>query len=498
MGQASLLRAVFIVGLVAGGCSMTDDLGPWFEGSSDVGLVNAPGKTTFDSETGDYLLTGSGENIWGTADAFHFAWSKLEGDLRLEADVEFQGNGGNPHRKAGWMVRAGLEADDPYVDAAVHGDGLISFQFRRRKGADTEEFQAVSTAPGLIRLDRTGELFSLFVISADGSEEPVGSVLMDLPLAPYVGLFITAHDNELSESARFKRLVRKNRVPLPDEERVTESTLETFDLQSGKRQVVYRNLGLFEAPNWTRDGSEFLFNRDGRLYRIPASGGEPTLLETGSAGRCNNDHGYSPDGNWLAISHAPEDRSLIYVLSAEGGEPRLVTKNGPSYWHGWSPDGKTLAYCAERGGEYDIYTIPAGGGTETRLTSAPGLDDGPDYSPDGRFLYINSERSGLMKIWRISPDGKTQEQVTFDNEFADWFPHPSPDGRQFVFLSYDRSVKGHPPNREVVLRVMPIEGGNPSVLAHLYGGQGTINVPSWSPDSGRFAFVSYRTVLPGW
>ncbi len=498
MGQASLLRMIFVVGLVSAGCSMTPDLGPWFERASDVGVVSEAGTTSFDPETGDYVLSGSGDNIWATSDAFHYAWCRLEGDLRLEAEVEFQGEGGNPHRKAGWMVRSGLEPDDPYVDVAVHGDGLIGMQFRRRKGAETEEYRAVSTAHALVRLERTGELFSLSVIGPDGSEEPVGALLLDLPSNPYVGLFITSHDNSRTESVRFKRLARENRVPLSDEERVTESTLETFDLESGKRQVVHRNEGLFEAPNWTRDGTEFLFNSDGKMYRLPVSGGELTQLDTGTAVRCNNDHGFSPDGKWLAVSHAPEGQSLIYVLLSEGGEPRLVTRQGPSYWHGWSPDGKTLAYCAEREGEFDIYTIPVGGGQETRLTSAPGLDDGPDYAPDGKFIYINSERSGLMKIWRISPDGKIQEQVTFDNEFADWFAHPSPDGKQFVFLSYDRSVKGHPPNREVLLRSMPMDGGNPTVLTHLFGGQGTINVPSWSPDSKRFAFVSYRKILPGW
>jgi Tol biopolymer transport system component len=187
---------------------------------------------------------------------------------------------------------------------------------------------------------------------------------------------------------------------------------------------------------------------------------------------------------------------LIYVLPATGGEPRLVTPLGPSYWHGWSPDGRTLTYCAQRNGEFDIYTIPVEGGAETRLTTAAGLDDGPDYSPDGKFIYFNSERSGVMRIWRMAPDGTGQEQVTFDEAYADWFPHPSPDGKWVVFLSYDRAVKGHPPNHDVVLRLMPAGGGAPKVIAKLFGGQGTINVPSWSPDSTRFAFVSYRLLPP--
>lgn len=275
-----------------------------------------------------------------------------------------------------------------------------------------------------------------------------------------------------------------------------ESTLEIIEVATGARQVVYRAPEHFEAPNWSRDGTFLVFNRAGRLYRVPTTGGTPEAIDTGTASRLNNDHGFSPDGRLLAISHSPERQSLIYVLPATGGEPRLVTPLGPSYWHGWSPDGKKLTYCAQRNGEFDIYTIPVEGGAETRLTTAPGLDDGPDYTADGRFIYFNSERGGVMRIWRMAADGTGQEQVTFDDAYADWFPHPSPDGRWIVFLSYDKAVKGHPPNHDVVLRLMPLAGGTPKVIAKLFGGQGTINVPSWSPDSSRFAFVSYRLMTP--
>jgi TolB protein len=274
-----------------------------------------------------------------------------------------------------------------------------------------------------------------------------------------------------------------------------ESSLEILTIATGEREVVYSARAHFEAPNWSRDGASLLFNQAGRLYVLPLDTRQPQLLDTGEATRCNNDHGFSPDGKWIALSHSPQDRSLIYVVPAEGGTPRLVTEKGPSYWHGWSPDGQTLAYCAERDGEYDVYAIPAAGGPERRLTASPGLDDGPDYAPDGS-IWFNSERSGLMKIWRMGPDGSNQRQMTYDDEWADWFPHPSPDGRWVVFLSYDRSVQGHPPNKDVVLRLMPLEGGEPRIIARLFGGQGTLNVPSWSPDSRRFAFVSYRTLGP--
>ncbi len=280
----------------------------------------------------------------------------------------------------------------------------------------------------------------------------------------------------------------------PEEKKIRlESSLEIFSVDSFSRKILYKAEQHFEAPNWSRDGENLIFNSDGKIYILPVKGGEPKLLNTGFATHCNNDHGISPDNNEFVVSHHEEKsgKSMIYILPMKGGAPRLVTANAPSYWHGWAPDGKTLAYCAERNGEFDIYTIPTVGGKETRLTTAAGLDDGPDYTVDGNFIYFNSMRTGKMKIWKMKPDGSAQEQVTFD-EYNDWFAHPSPDGKWLVFVSYEKEVEGHPANKNVLLRMMPMEGGTPIVLARLFGGQGTINVPSWSPDSKQFAFVSYR------
>ena len=270
-----------------------------------------------------------------------------------------------------------------------------------------------------------------------------------------------------------------------------ESRLEIVDIGTGARRIVHRGNVRFEAPNWSRDGRHLLINQQGALYRVPIDGGPPTRLDIGAVEGCNNDHGYSPDGTLLAISCRPS--SSIYVVAAEGGTPRLLTSQTPSYWHGWSPDGRTLAYVGRRGDDFDIYTMSVDGGPETRLTTAAGLDDGPDYTPDGRWIYFNSVRTGTMRIWRMRPDGSGQEQVTFDTAYADWFPHPSPDGKWLVWVSFDATVDGHPPHKDVVLRILSLEDpeARPRVLFPLFGGQGTINVPSWSPDGTRFAFVSY-------
>lgn len=219
-------------------------------------------------------------------------------------------------------------------------------------------------------------------------------------------------------------------------------------------------------------------------------------IDSGFANSCNNDHVLSPNHREIAVSHhtAADGKSRIYIFPLCGGQPRLITALGPSYLHGWSPDGGALAYCAERGGEYDIYTIPVEGGEETRLTDSPGLNDGPEYSPDGRHIWFNSVRTGLMQIWRMKTDGSEQTQMTFD-ESNSWFPHVSPDGETVVYITYrkgDVDPGDHPANKHVELRAMSSEGGSYRVLAKLFGGQGTINVNSWSPDSTHIAFVSYE------
>ena len=289
-----------------------------------------------------------------------------------------------------------------------------------------------------------------------------------------------------------------------------EYSLETIAIDSAERNVVYHTRDHIEAPNWSRDGKFLLFNFKGGIYKLPITsddkpaiqpGSKPQLLDTGAAKKCNNDHGISFDGTQLAVSSRGDDKkSLIYVLPINGGEARLVTPLSPSYWHGWSPDDKTLTYCAERDGNFDVYTIPTAGGEEKRLTTNPGLDDGPEYSPDGRFIYFNSERNGTMEIWRMKPDGSEQQPVVSD-EYRNWFPHLSPDGKWMVFISFGKDVipDEHPENRDVMLRLMPVAGGEIRVLAKLFGGQGTLNVPSWSPDSKKLAFVSVtKPVPPDW
>jgi Tol biopolymer transport system component len=388
-----------------------------------------------------------------------------------------------------------------------------------------------------VRIVKEGDYFRLWVAGVDGKfmlAGATGKIVLTEPF--YVGIGVCSHDNSVVETAKFANVELREfnsstdkaqspggvnvgaRAPTPNAMSASDqrsgkghqgadaglktgatrklySMMEIIDAESLSRRAIYVAEGRYEAPNWMPDGKRLLFNRNGRIETIPVEGGAATLLDTGFAARCNNDHGISPDGKWLVVSDnsAENHESLIYLLPIGGGTPRRITKNGPSYWHGWSPDGRVLAFVGQRNGEFDIYNISTEGGEEKQLTTAKGLDDGPEYTPDGRWIYFNSVRTGQMHIWKMKPDGSEQTQVTFDDA-NDWFPHFSPDGQKMVFLTFDRSVEGHPENKDVMLRIMNMKDGKITVAAKLFGGQGTINVPSWSPDGRKFAFVSYAMV----
>lgn len=275
-----------------------------------------------------------------------------------------------------------------------------------------------------------------------------------------------------------------------------KSILQVYNIEKAQSRILKVFDTHIEAPNWTIHGARLVYNSFGHIYLFDLSSCESTLIETGNCTHCNNDHVLSADGKQIAISAGTDDylESRIWTLPLGGGEPRLITPLSPSYLHGWSPDGKTLAYCAERNGNYDVFTIPSTGGQETRLTTVDGLDDGPEYSPDGRHIWFNSVRSGLMHIWRMNSDGTEQTQMT-DDEFNNWFPHVSPDGENVIFVSYDPAqVKpgDHPANKDIKIRMMSVQGGKIETLLDAFGGQGTMNVNSWAPNSREFSFVTYE------
>ena len=472
-----------------------------FSSNSDVGEVKKAGNTVYDAASGQYTVEGSGTNMWYKRDDFQFAWKQLKGDFILTTRAKFVGKGADPHRKMGLIIRSGLEADSAQTSAVVHGDGLTSLQFRRRKGENTEEVKAALTAADVIQLQRKGDKFIMSV--ARFGEPFVTTEVSDISLGEnvYAGLFICSHNPDVSEKAIFSDVqitvpAKDNFVPYRD---YIGSRLEILDIAAGTRKVIYTVGDSLQAPNWTRDGKSLIYNRNGRLYRFDLNKNSPAEINTDFAVNNNNDHVLSFDGKWLGISnHSKDDnnQSVVYVLPTSGGAPERITAKSPSYLHGWSPDGKWLIYTGGRNNNFDIYKISVDGGDEIRLTDAEALDDGSEFSPDGNYIYFNSTRSGLMQIWRMKPDGSSQEQVTSD-EFNNWFPHISPDGKWIMMISYlkgDVAPADHPFYKQVYLRVMPVSGWQPKVVAYVYGGQGTINVPSWSPDSKRIAFVSNSEV----
>ncbi len=472
-----------------------------FAAHADVG--RARGSASYDPRQQSYLVAGSGQNMWGTRDDFHLVWKRMTGNFILSTRARFIGPGVEAHRKIGWTIRPSLDTSSAHVTAALHGNGLMSLQFRRQTGGITEEVVSPDSLPdadAVIQLERRDGAYLMSV--AQFGDTLVTQQLANVSLLDtvYVGLFVCAHNDTVMERATFSNVrittpAKRDFVPYDD---YIGSNLEILDVAAGNATIVHSYRGSFQAPNWTHDGQALIYAQEGRLYRFALSTRSAAAINTGFATSNNNDHVLSFDGRMMGISHhAVEDSgaSVVYTLPATGGTPTRVTAKGPSYLHGWSPDGRWLTYTGERGGELDVYKIPTAGGEEIRLTTAPGLDDGPEYTPDGAYIYFNSSRSGRMQIWRMRPDGTVQEQITNDG-FNNWFPHLSPDGKWIAYLAFppDVAPDDHPFYKHVLLRLMPAGGGPARVIAYLYGGQGTINVPSWAPDGTRLAFVSNSAI----
>lgn len=477
-----------------------------FEHQANIGDPKLQGSATYDAATQQYHLKGAGYNIWFERDEFQYLYNELEGDFILTANFAFKGAGTDPHRKIGWMVRESTNAAAAHASAVLHGDGLTVLQWRVLRGAfmrdPEDEIFAPKPAYQIIQLERSGKQITMRAAHPGEPLQVIGSQVMEtLGGKVLAGLFICSHNPEVAEEA----MVWNVRIdkPVGDDynpgrQGYLGCRLETLDVFNGERKVIFEKNGRFEAPNWMPDGTKLLFNMDGGIYKIPVGGGEVEKLNTGTVQRNNNDHGISFDGKLLAISSHREGLagggSSVYVLPLEGGEPKLITEETPSYWHGWAPNNEEVVYVAQRGGNlYNIYRKNIKGGKEVALTNLKAGEhvDGCEYSPDGKYIYYNGSHTGTMQIWRMKPDGSAREQLTF-NETNDWFPHLSPDGKWMVYIAFPPTipVNSHPSYKRVTLNLMPANGGPSRVIAYLYGGQGTINVPSWSPDSRHISFVS--------
>jgi Tol biopolymer transport system component len=478
-----------------------------FSTSEDIGNPKIKGSASYNSTEQSYAIKGAGYNVWFARDEFHYAYRKISGDFIITAEFELIGKGVTAHRKTGWMIRPSTGEDDMHITGTLHGDGLTVMQWRTAKGKEMrdpeDEFFSPKNNYSIIRMERTGKTISMLAAHPGEPLQLIGSYTPEnLPDEVLVGVFVAAHNADALEEAKVWNVRIDKPVAddyNPNRTRFLGTRMEIVNVADGKRKIIHEHTGRFEAPNWMPDGKKLLFNQDGSLWTIPIEGGTPQKLNTDFADRNNNDHGISFDGKMLAISHhrqgLPGGGSTVYVLPLAGGALKQITEKTPSYWHGWSSDGKFVYYVAQREGSpsYNIYKAAVAGGDEIRLTNNINTHaDGPEGSPDGKYIYYNANPTGTMQIWRMKPDGTGQQQLTFD-EYNNWFPHISPDGKWMAIISFPATINpnDHPSYKRVMLRLMPLtQPGAPKVIAYLYGGQGTINVPSWSPDSKSLAFVS--------
>ena len=471
-----------------------------FDENGDVGEPKLKGNTVYNKDDQTYLLSGAGKNVWTNLDQFQFVWKKIKGDFIIKATAKFIGKGVAGHRKIGIMARDKLTTDSRYVDGTFHGGLplLTSLQYRLSDGDTTGQIAVSSIHPTEIEFERSGNTFT-FSATTFGENYKTVKKEMGLNDEAFVGLYICSHIDTVMEQAIFSnvRIIfppKKDYRPYKD---YLGSNLEVMDVATGHRKILYRAPGSIQAPNWSKDGKYLIYNSaEGLIYKYQLSDNAITPINTGFAKNNNNDRVLSFDGKILGISNYMGEKrtSTVFILPVTGSDnPTKITSedSGHSYFHSWSPDGKKLLFTGLRNKQWDIWSIDIATKKETNLTNMTTLDDGAEYTPDGKWIYFNSVRTGTMKIWRMKPDGSNQEQVTFD-EYNDWFPHISPDGKWIVYISFPKEIDPttHPFYQKVYFRLMPTSGGVPKAIAYVYGGQGSMNVPSWSPDGKRIAFVS--------
>ncbi len=498
----------------------------FFEGRSDIGgsappaassaasahalpstaLRSSTGSAAYDPVSNVYTLTSAGANTWYHVDNFTYLWKKASGDLALTADISFPrhtySHDPNPHRKGILMFRQALGAGAAYAAVGAHGSGMTALQYRRVRGDDTEDIELNVDAPKTVRIEKRGDTFTLFLSMHGESLHQAGaSVTLHLKAPFYVGLGALSHDVATTDKVEFSRVAIEPLSPLsPASKPVLYSTLLTIQTEDQfRRAMMIRTLpGLVQSANWAPGGKSIYIHESGRIVKIPyltpEAGGIPQPIDTGTLVDCSGNFGLSPDGKLLAVSCAetPGGSHQVYLLPASGGAPRKLTQGAvQSFFHAWSPDSRTIAFTRGSAGKADIFTIPASGGIELRLTDDT-RNDGPDYAPDGKFIYFDSSRSGTTQIWRMQPDGTAAEQIT-DDAGLNSSPHVSPDGKTLAFLN--QPLHTGPGIGDAALRTMVFSDGLIRTLTEFQGDRDSFSMYGWG-DANHLAFVSYQ-MLPG-
>jgi catechol 2,3-dioxygenase-like lactoylglutathione lyase family enzyme len=472
-----------------------------FAGQSDIGSVLPPGTGSYDSGKETYVLMSAGANTWYRVDDFHFLWKRAVGDLALTAEVTFPphtyDHAPDPHRKGMLMFRQTLDAGGVYVDAAIHGSGLLALQYRGERGANTQDIEINTGSVQALRLEKRGDMFTLFGARKGESFHPLGaSVRLQLKEPFYVGLGAVSHDVNTTDKIEFSHVTLQPPAPIAGDTQL-HSTLQTISIQDQfRRAMLIRTVpGRIRAPNWAPDRKSIYVHEDGRVRKIayltPDAGGVPEDVAVGDLVDCSANFGLSPDGKVLAVScaEAKGGQHDVYVLPASGGaSPRKLTHGATgSFFHAWAPDSQTIAFTRGSAGKADIFTVPLAGGAETRITSDT-LNDGPDYTPDGKLIYFDSLRSGSSQIWRMRADGTAAEQIT-DDALLNSSPHVSPDGKSVAFLS--QPAGSDPGITDATLKVLSIGDGMIRPIVELQGDRDSFSMYGWG-DATHLAFVSYQ------
>ncbi|APS38164.1 WD40-like Beta Propeller Repeat [Salegentibacter agarivorans] len=457
------------------------------------------GEVDYNPGLQEYSFSISEDKKPGEIQAFHYLYKSIQGDFILRAHLSFEkdtGSGSN----SGWIIRNNLSSESAEVIAQVNNLGAASLESNTIEGLKSEKIKVPLAKANVLQLERRGDVY---YFSSAKFGEPFTTVKIEnenLGNEVFAGLFFDPG----REGANGKVIVNNVRIIKPagpDFEQYHEylgSNLEILNVETGKRKILYTSAHSIQAPNWVNNDKDLVYNSNGYLYRYDLKSEKVEQIETGFATNNNNDHVFSFDESILGISHHNQEDdgvSSLYIMDPAGDTfPQKITKDGvgASYLHGISPDNKTLLFTGERKGKMDIYSIDIDNKKETQLTDTDYLDDGSEYSPDGKYIYFNSNRKDKMHLWRMKPDGSEQEQLTFDPNHNDWFPHVSPDGKWIAFISFPPEIDSgeHPFYQRCLIRLMPVDGGEPKVIAYIYGGQGSINVPSWSSDSKHIAFVT--------
>jgi Tol biopolymer transport system component len=477
-----------------------------FEGQSDVGSVVPPGSARYDAGQERYTLTSAGANTWYHVDAFHYLWKKVSGDISLTAQISFPPHSyahePNPHRKAILMFRQTLDAGGVYAAASQHGSGMTALQYRLDRGANTQDIELNIDAPQTVRIEKRGETVTMFLSQKGEPLHPVGaSITLRLAEPYYVGLAALSHEVDTTDVVEFSHVKLETLSAPPQNAKLAlYSTLLAIQTEDQyRRAMVVRSVKAYmQSANWAPDGNSIYVYEAGRIAKVPylqpGVGGEAQFIDTGSLVGCSGNYGLSPDGKSLAVSCAESKDTThqVYVLPALGhAAPRRVTGGAASsYFHAWSPDSGTIAFTRGSADRADIFTVPAQGGAEVRLTRDT-VNDGPDYSADGKYIYFDSSRSGMTQIWRMRIDGSGAEQLT-DDDHRNSSPHISRDGKTIAFLS-------QPPDAAsgigaASIRLMSLADGQLRTLVSFQGDRGSFSMYGWG-DANHLAFVSYQ-MLP--